>query len=214
MKKTLLNLSDVDGTLVKGSLVLDFFGYVAPNNSVYKAWKLDEKNESLIVACADEFREWLKGKSVSAIDTLATDFMKEKINDKKEYYKLSLMLLQDGNEIAFLSGSPSFLIDKLMTALYNETGYKYFLNKQYSKGTLYAIENGYYTGEIEAPMYNQEAKLKAIKELSEDFEFYKGLGDTASDLPILMNSKEKILVDPSELTEQFYNEKNIEYIEI
>lgn len=214
MKKNLMNLSDVDGSIVKGSLVLDFLGYVAPENSIYQAWKMDEKNESLIVACANEFREWLKGKSVKTVDKLASRFMKQKININKEYYKLPLMLLQDGNEVVFLSGSPSFLVDKLMTALYNETEYKYFLNKQYSQGTIYEVKNNKYTGAIEKPMYNKEAKMKEIKELSTDFSFYKGIGDTASDLPILINSEEKILVDASDLTKQFYDEKNIKYIEV
>ena len=203
-----VNLSDVDGTVVKGSLVLDFFGYVCPTNEVYQAWKMDKKDESLIVDCANSFRDWLKGKTVTYVENMANEFM-----DTFDSFYVDVLQHISNSELDtyFISGSPYFLVKALCEKLNKERkGATWFRGM----GTLYTTEKGKYTGAVELPMYAKENKKQYIENNFHSTDFVNGYGDTSSDYSILSVCENKYLTEPTEETKAFYKEKGMDNIVI
>ena len=130
MKK--LILSDVDGTLTRKSVVLSHAGFliekgIIKDNGSYQAWEKDVKNESLIVAVAENYRSQITGLKES--DMQAQNFV-AKFFAKTENWYDTLRRIRDkqkeGYQICLVTGSSDFLIKHLADILqcdYHATEY-------------------------------------------------------------------------------------------
>lgn len=197
-RKTLF-LTDMDGTLTKGSVVLDHAGYLIEKGFIkddgsYKAWKLDVKNEKLIVAVAENYRHQITGLKVS--DLHVKEFVSEYI--KKDVWYSTLDNLKEekevfGNEVIIISGSADYLVKEVARQL----GFK-------GIGSKYIEKNGVLTGSV-IGLFGMEAKDIWITNNvnKQDYEGLIGLGDTASDYGIFKHCEYNILVEPTSETMEF-----------
>lgn len=192
MKK--LILTDVDGTLTKKSVVLSHAGYlieqgIIKDDGSYKAWSQDMKNESLIVAVAENYRSQITGLKESDMQAqifIAKFFAKTdnwydtlgKIKDKQK----------EGYEVCLVTGSSDFLIKHLADILQcNYHATEYLKDK-----------NGCYTGEVKG-MFSETQKDDCVQwhyNLNE-YDEIEAWGDTASDFGLFKHANYKVLVDPT-----------------
>jgi len=190
-------LSDVDGTIVRGSLVLDHACSIHEQGIVDlgdlpEIWKADQKNEEKIVALAEAYREALVGKRQSELGI--SKFLDRLFADDSKFYSTleKLKELQsDGAEVHLISGSPSFLVGPFARRL-----------KMRHAGSLYnRTRPGHFTGKV---------RLMAIGSAKRDYVTSLGVGrfgevyafgDTASDAPLFEVAHHSTLVDPSKHTE-------------
>lgn len=195
-----LYLSDMDGTLTKGSIVLDHAGHLIEKGLIkddgsFKAWKLDPKNERLIVAVAENYRHQLKGKSIDELDVQG--FIANEIANESKWYS-TLQLLKEakakGHEVIIISGSADFLVQELVSQL----GFQ-------GVGSTYLVdENDCITGEI-VGMFGMNAKDEWVQNnvALSTYEQVVGLGDTGADNGIFKNAHYNILVDPTSETMEY-----------
>ena len=189
-------LSDVDGTLTKGSFVLDHAVYLHERGDVNlrdlpEKWKRDPKNEKLIAELATSYKESISGMSEEdiSVDEFIDDYMK----NEKGFYKTLNQLKEfkkRGWEIQLISGSPDYLVRRLAER-----------NGFYGKGSTYHKDDkGRFTGEVDG-MFGAEAKEDYIRSLKPNrFKRILGMGDTSSDEPIFDVSDHSTLVAPTEET--------------
>ena len=198
-RKTLF-LTDMDGTLTKGSVVLDHAGYLIEKGFIqddgsYQAWKLDVKNEKLIVAVAENYRYQLIGRKVEELDV--EGFIANEIANESKWYS-TLQVLKEakaqGHEVVIVSGSADFLVQELVSQL----GFQ-------GVGSTYLVdENDCITGEV-VGMFGMNAKDEWIQNniALSTYERVVGLGDTASDYGIFKHCEYNILVEPTSETMEF-----------
>lgn len=194
MKKELF-ITDLDGTLTKGSLVLEHCGFLIARDIIkddgsYQAWTKDKKNESLIFAVAENYRYQITGKTIPSL--LPTVFVHEFLSRSHNWYKTLERLqieLSRGNDVIMITGSSHFLAETLS----NELGFTDCFATKY-----HVNENKELTGEIDG-MFNEQAKDDCIQYNINIAEYSKvtGLGDTASDNGIFKHSDYIILVEPT-----------------
>ena len=192
MKKIIF--SDVDGTLTRKSLVLSHAGFliekgVIKDDGSYKAWSQDMKNESLIVAVAENYRSQITGLKES--DMQAKAFITKFFEQKDNWYN-TLDKIKDkqkqGYAVSLITGSSDFLVKHLADILqcdYHAT--------QYLKD-----EKGCFTGEL-IGMFSETQKDNCIKSnynLNE-YDKVEAWGDTASDYGLFKHANYKMLVDPT-----------------
>lgn len=191
-------LSDMDGTLTKGSIVLEHAGYLIEKGYIkddgsYEAWVKDVKNETLIVAVAENYRHQLKGLKVE--DLHVKEFIAKQLEDENKWYSTLGLLKQakeNGNRVVIISGSSDFLVEEIASQLGFE-GY----GSRYLKD-----EEGKLNGEL-VGMFGEESKDELINnELlkGEEDKFIVGLGDTSADNGIFKNANYNILVEPTSQT--------------
>lgn len=192
-------VSDVDGTLVRGSMVLghacflDKEGIVSLGD-VAQRWNADQKNEALIDELAKAYQSAIVGKTPRQLHV--EDYVQSVIGDSQNFYETMpalASLRQSGFAVHLVSGSPSFLVTPLARAF----GFT-------SKASTYLVdENGAFTGDI-IPMFRSKDKSSYIASmnLASKYEYIVGFGDTASDIPIFNLSHFTVLVDPTEVTKQ------------
>lgn len=204
MKKIIF--TDVDGTLTRKSLVLSHAGFliekgIIKDDGSYNAWCQDMKNESLIIAVAENYRSQITGLKES--DMQAQSFITKFFEQKDNWYN-TLDKIKDkqkqGYAVSLITGSSDFLVKHLANILqcdYHAT--------QYLKD-----ENGCFTGEIKG-MFSETQKDNCIqsnynlKEYSE----IEAWGDTASDYGLFKHASYKILVDPTFETLKTLSQKMI-----
>ncbi|MER2227293.1 MAG: HAD-IB family phosphatase [Carnobacterium sp.] len=192
MKK--LILTDVDGTLTKKSVVLSHAGYlieqgIIKDDGSYKAWSQDMKNESLIVAVAENYRSQITGLRES--DMQAQTFIAKFFAKTDNWYD-TLGRIKDkqkeGYEVCLVTGSSDFLIKHLADILqcnYHAT--------EYLKD-----ENGCFTGNVKG-MFSETQKDDCVQwnyNLNE-YDEIEAWGDTASDFGLFKHATYKMLVDPT-----------------
>lgn len=192
MKK--LILTDVDGTLTKKSVVLSHAGYlieqgIIKDNGSYKAWSQDMKNESLIVAVAENYRSQITGLKES--DMQAQTFIAKFFAKTDNWYD-TLGRIKDkqkeGYEVCLVTGSSDFLIKHLADILqcnYHAT--------EYLKD-----ENECFTGNVKG-MFSETQKDDCVQwnyNLNE-YDDIEAWGDTASDFGLFKHATYKMLVDPT-----------------
>lgn len=196
---TKLFLTDMDGTLTKGSVVLDHAGYLIEKGLIkddgsFKAWKQDVKNERLVVAVAENYRHELQGKTVEELDVkgFVTEYL------KKDVWYTTLQNLitakYQGHRVVIISGSSDFLVNEVASQL----GFE-------GVGSHYKTDNeGILTGEV-VGMFGLEAKDKWITENIDktQYESIVGLGDTSSDYGIFKHCEYNVLVEPTTETMEF-----------
>lgn len=191
-----LILSDVDGTLVKGSLVLQHAvdlhesGFIdlgrLPN-----FWVNDKKNEDLVTSLADAYRMSLIGKRVDGLMVNRT--LNKLLHNEDNHYSVMKRLIksgEDGARVILISGSPDYLINPFANRFnFESTSTKYHTDK-----------NGSLTGEIDL-MATADAKEGFIKTLDVGkYDDVVAVGDTASDFPLFEVADRAILVEPTDET--------------
>lgn len=194
-RKTLV-VSDIDGTLVKGSLILGnavdaHRSGVVDLGTLPDQWLADQKNEDLILEFADAYLSALSGKHLRDTNRLRT--LRRVFENKNHLYSTIDRLLDykaKGADVVLISGSPSFMVEPFA----KHFGFRY-LASEYLQDS-----EGRFTGEalIRA---NSNAKLEAMASLNpESYDLVIGFGDTASDAPLLEISDKGVLVDPNKET--------------
>lgn len=189
-------ISDVDGTLVRGSLVLRHACFLHDEGIIDLAdlpsrWLAEQKNESLISPLAEAYREAITG--MTKEDVKAREFVQGLVSDPSNFYAALGMLNEhraDGDDVRLISGSPSYLLTPFARAF----GFK-------SKGSLYERDDqGRFTGRVRG-MFNAKAKAAYVRSLRlADYAHVTAYGDTMSDKPLFDAAHYSILVDPSEVT--------------
>lgn len=206
-----LFITDMDGTLTKGSIVLEHAGFLIEKDLIqddgsYQAWNKDRKNEKLIVAVAENYRKEITGKTIEQLHV--DEFIQLALNNKDNWYSTLDMLKAEkakGNDVVIISGSSNFLVQGVAKALgFNGIGTWYYTN-----------EEGKLTGEVKG-MFGYEAKEKWINEniAFTDYGYIVGLGDTSSDFAIFNASQYNILVEPTAETLEQALEQKIQIDEI
>ena len=195
----------MDGTLTKGSIVLEHAGFLVEKGLIkddgsYQAWNKDRKNEKLIVAVAENYRKEITGKTIEQLHV--GEFIQLALDNKDNWYSTLDMLKAEkakGNDVVIISGSSNFLVQGVAKALgFAGIGTWYYTN-----------EEGKLTGEVKG-MFGYEAKEKWINENIpfKDYGYTVGLGDTSSDFVIFNVSEYNILVEPTaETLEQHWSKK-------
>lgn len=189
-------LSDVDGTLVKGSLVLQHAESMHKQGIINlgdlpEQWNADKKNEALIIELAEAYRDSITGMKVE--DLGIENFLNTICSDKNNFYSPLQRLIKMqklGHDITLVSGSPSFLVESFG----NRFGFK-------SAASIYAEDSlGRLTGEIKG-MFNATAKREYVSSLrlNNKSDVY-ALGDTASDVPLFEVAGYSVLVAPNQET--------------
>lgn len=204
MKK--LILTDVDGTLTKKSIVLSHAGFlikqgIIKDDGSYKAWSQDMKNESLIVAVAENYRSQITGLKES--DMQAQEFITKFFNESDNWYS-TLDKIKDkqknGYEVCLITGSSDFLVKHLADILqcdYHAT--KYLKD-----------ENDCFTGKL-IGMFSETQKDECIQNNFnlDEYEKIEAWGDTASDYGLFKHANRKVLVDPTFETLKALSQKMI-----
>lgn len=192
-------VSDVDGTIYKGSLLLDFYKYLSEVGYVEKsdnlnAWIKDKKNDLLIKLTAEEFREKVTGQCKNDLSTKAKEFVGTISKDK--LYSLPVDLInkakQEDRVVILLSGSPKMLVRPFAKML----GVK-------SYATIFeTCEDNKFNGDVQ-PMWACENKNSIIKNYIMKKGFYTledsiGLGDVyGGDKGIWENTTHNYIINPS-----------------
>lgn len=203
-KNKVLVLSDVDGTLLKGSLVLNHAcelhekGLIDLGDAPQK-WLDDKKNETLMADLAEKYRAAIIGKSEKDINV--NKFIKKISNDTNNFYS-SITELQwmknNGADVILISGSPQYLVKELAKNFgFKGIGSNYHVDKK-----------GLFTGGVDG-MFFAEAKRKTVKNILNKHALntvIHAYGDTASDIPLFEVATQKVLVDPNPETLQKISE--------
>lgn len=197
-------LSDVDGTIVKGSLVLDHACFLHKQGIVNLGdlpsdWKRSKKNERRITALAEAYKDTIIGMSVR--DLHVRDYLQQLMSDERNFYSTlaRLITLQEhGAHVRLISGSPSFLINPFAKT-FGFTG----------KGSDYKRDtHGRFTGEV-VGLFGAAAKRKYIAGMKRTVTGdVMAFGDTMSDVPLFENAHYTVLVDPSKTTKASLNDIN------
>jgi len=190
-------LSDIDGTLLKSSLVLNN-AVELHDHGVLKLgrlpnqWRKDMKNEKVIVRLAEAYRKAITGRSPDELYPYKT--LRNLLENDKSFYSAIRILKQykeNGHEVVLISGSPSFLVKPLA----DHFGFKYYASE-------YVENKDGFTGEI-ILRAGSNAKQEVLDSLNlHKYDRIVALGDTASDAPLFKAADHSILVDPSEETIQ------------
>jgi HAD superfamily phosphoserine phosphatase-like hydrolase len=189
-------ISDVDGTLVRGSLVLNHavklheMG-VIDLGPLPALWRADMKNEDLIKRLAEAYRTAIVGKTAKElyVDTFIADL----VADPKNFYSSLQRLVElkeAGAEVVLISGSPNFLVERFGKHFgFSAAASKYRRDRSRR-----------FTGECRG-MFTGDAKKRYISRMKlADYGHVMAFGDTESDAPLFAVAHHSVLVDPNGAT--------------
>lgn len=189
-------LSDVDGTLVRGSLANDHAVWMHEKGIVDLGdlparWLADPKNEELIRDLAQANLKAIAGKSISELRV--KEFMDEVVRTDGKFYSSLEKLIEareQGHDVILISGSPQYLINDFAKRFgFQGIGSEYHRNGK-------RRFNGRITG-----MFGADSKRQIVQQLNvERYDLVEAYGDTASDKPLLEVADHSVLVDPTEET--------------
>lgn len=193
---TKIILSDVDGTITRGSLVLEhasamhFSGQI-DLGGLPAAWADNKKDEAIISKLAEAYREEIVGMTLAELGLDA--FLDSYTADKGNFYTTLARLeaeKADGAHVVLISGSPNYLV-KLFARRFGFEGVGSFYH---------ADASGALTGNVDA-MFHATAKRSYVASmgLTESMTVH-AYGDTASDVPLFEVAEHSVLVDPNEHT--------------
>ena len=194
---------DIDGTIFRNSLLIEHFKIlkecsregrhlwkesIEPLYNQYKYRK--GPFEYFIDKASLEYANYIEGMRYDYLKETGERLVK---SEKDKIYLSTLNAINDlskqGYLIFFISGSPNFLVDEFA---------KHFpVERAYS--SIYKMKDGKFTGEV-IPMWDSKSKIKAIKEIVEDYnidlEESYAYGDTKGDLSMLNAVGNPYLVNP------------------
>lgn len=188
-----LVLSDVDGTILRGSLVLDHASTLHEAGTIDLGelpaiWRADPKNEESIVKLADAYRASLVGRKTSELRI--REFIDSIIQDPEKVYSTLERLKGHqaaGHQVVLISGSPAYLVRPFARRFgFDAIGSRYHRTRSHQL-------TGRVTGMFGAPQ-----KQAAVAKLNlPSYDLVIGYGDTASDAPLLSVANYSVLVDPN-----------------
>jgi phosphoserine phosphatase len=157
-----------------------------------KLWEADRKNESLIGAFAEAYREAIVGMSLE--DLRIPEFVDQITADRSNFYSTidRLEALHgEGYQIHLISGSPGYIVDEFA----GRFGFR-------SAGSLYRRTGGRFNGKCRlmataAAKAEYIAKFDSRRQRTHTIAF----GDTASDAPLFASADYSVLVSPNDKTE-------------
>ncbi|MCT4605970.1 MAG: HAD-IB family hydrolase [Marinisporobacter sp.] len=206
---TIAAFFDVDGTLYRNSLMVEHFKklvkYEVLDASLwhshakksYNNWDKRQGNyDDYLLEIAHIYIDSMKGLNQKQMDFIANQVIHLKGDRVYRYTRKQILWHKEqGHKVIFISGSPSYLVEK-MANKYNVLDFR---------GTEYLTdENGNFTGEI-AQMWDSENKQKAMlafkKKYHIDMEKSYAYGDTNGDFsmfemvgcPIAINPTKELL---------------------
>lgn len=194
--QTQIAVSDVDGTIVKGSLILGHAvslhrDGVLNLGDLPDRWSANQKDETLITELAEAYRSEIRGKTATDIE--ADSYISELVQNGNNFYSI-LNRLQDfrknGTRVVLISGSPSFLVDRFGSHFgFDSVGSDYELDS-----------DGRFTGNCRG-MFSGDAKREYLASLGmEKYSKVFAFGDTQSDEPLFASASYSVLVEPNEVT--------------
>ncbi len=209
---------DVDGTLYRDSLMVEHFKklikYEVLDPSIwhgnakrkFENWvKRHGDYEDYLLEIAQIYLDSMKGLDRDYINFITDQVVKLKGERVYRYTRDRIKWhLSQGHKVIFISGSPSFLVEK-MAQKYDVDHYI---------GTEYLIdEDNKFTGEI-VPMWESESKNKVIDEyvnkLGIDLDSSYAYGDTTGDFAMLSMVGHPVLINPiKKLVEQFQADEKL-----
>lgn len=195
---------DVDGTIFRNSLLIEHF------KMLIKYEFIDES--SFVLSIKDKLKKWeeRRGNYDDYLDEVVESYVNylEKIDIKDIEYVANQVInkradkiyaysrkkikehLNKGHLVIIISGSPSFLVEKMAKKL----------NATDSIGTIYMIENEKFTG-YKKPMWDSESKIKAIEYFAEkydiDLENSFAYGDTTGDFGMFTKVGNPVAINPA-----------------
>lgn len=205
MDKQIGAFFDIDGTLYRGSLMIEHFKKLIKYEVVdpmswhfnvkktYDEWKKRTGEfDDYIDTLAEIYISSLKGQNKERMDFIVDQVISLKgeqvysyVRDRITYHKA------EGHKVFFISGSPDFLVQKMA----EKYGVTEFIGTSYL-----ADQDGCFTGEIK-PMWDSENKNRAIESLIQKYNIDLNLsfayGDTNGDLSMLKKIGNPIAVNPN-----------------
>lgn len=195
---------DIDGTIYRDSLMVEHFKKLIKYEIVdQKAW---------VAHARDTFLDWDKRqanyddyldeicdlyvKSLQNVDKSGIDFTSDQVialkSERVYKYTHSRIKwhLENGHKVIFISGSPSFLVEK-MAKKYNATDYA---------GSEYIFEDGKFNGTV-IPMWDSKSKNIAIDTFVEkydiDLSHSYAYGDNNGDISMLKRVGHPVAINPT-----------------
>lgn len=196
-----LYISDLDGTLVKRSISVDFLNWMCDKGIVkgchdISKWKDNYLDDELHGRLVKTFYKELKGVPYHHLVKLATAFMK----DYKRWCDLTkgFNMIDKSNTI-IISGSPDFLVKAFCNEFNIYKGYGCHL---------YLDKDGKVDG-ARLRTFDAHTKSSIIESLMDNGDIDKddyivGLGDTKHDKGIFDYTNEAYLITPTEETIEWY----------
>lgn len=189
-------LSDVDGTVIRGSLVLQHAislhdtGIINLGN-LPAIWRAEMKNENNITNLAVAYQQAITGMKLE--DLNVDGFVDSICSNSANFYSSLPRLIamkKAGAEVVLVSGSPDFLVGNFG----NRFGFSHAASK-------YSVDlTGRLTGQIEG-MFSAPAKRAYVSSLNlTSYRDIFAFGDTSSDVPLFEAASYSVLVDPNEET--------------
>lgn len=211
---------DIDGTLYRDSLMVEHFKKLIKYDIIdQKAWfghardtfmnwdKRQGNYDDYLLEVCDLYVESLIGLDKTCVDFTSDQVIKLKSDRVYKYTRSRIKWhLDNGHVVIFISGSPSFLVEK-MAKKYNVTDFM---------GSEYVFENGIFNGTV-IPMWDSVSKNNAIDKLVEkyDIDLSKSFayGDTNGDINMLRRVGNPIAINPTkELVSHIENDPTISKI--
>jgi HAD superfamily phosphoserine phosphatase-like hydrolase len=189
-------LSDVDGTVVRGSLVLQHAISLHETGIINLGdlpaiWRSEMKNEHNITNLAVAYQQAITGMKIS--DLNVEGFIDSICENSANFYSSLARLValkQSGAEVVLVSGSPDFLVGNFG----NRFGFSHAASKYITDST------GILTGMIDG-MFSAPAKRAYVSSLNlTSYRDIFAFGDTSSDVPLFEAASYSVLVDPNEET--------------
>ncbi len=195
---------DIDGPIYRDSLMVEHFKKLIKYEIVdQKAW---------VAHARDTFLDWDKRqanyddyldeicdlyvKSLQNVDKSGIDFTSDQVialkSERVYKYTHSRIKwhLENGHKVIFISGSPSFLVEK-MAKKYNATDYA---------GSEYIFEDGKFNGTV-IPMWDSKSKNIAIDKFVEKYDIdlsqSYAYGDTNGDISMLKRVGHPVAINPT-----------------
>lgn len=195
---------DIDGTLTRTSMMEEHFRKLVQNDiidediwnlkikPIYKDYKRRYTEYDLYLeTISNAYNKGLEGIPYDFIDFLAKKVIDDKADVVYKYTKNRIGYHQEmGHKVFFISGSPSFLVDK-MAKKYGVTDYK---------GTEFEVKDSLFTGSYKK-MWDSENKRKEMLKFKEaynlNFEYSYAYGDTLGDTAMFEETGNPIAINPS-----------------
>lgn len=193
---------DVDGTLLEGSLGIEFTAEYFTDSYPYRGgiednvgrW-LEDDSYSYSQMTRDVVKHWargLEGRSVSDIQGAAEEFVLD-YDIPASSRSIVAGLEQEGFDVYLASINPQEVLEPFAREI--EAG-----RTPEAFGTRVDSENGVYTGELVLDTSGHHGKEKAVEQIGRKSDLENGvaMGDTVTDIPILEAVGRPILISPSE----------------
>lgn len=189
-------LSDVDGTVIRGSLVLQHAISLHENEIINLGdlpaiWRSEMKNEHHITNLAVAYQQAITGMKIT--DLNVEGFIDSICESSTNFYSSLTRLIelkQAGADVVLVSGSPDFLVGNFGKRF----GFGFAASKYKTDA------DGRLTGSIEG-MFSAPAKRAFVGSLNlAGYRDIFAFGDTSSDVPLFEAASYSVLVDPNEET--------------